>query len=158
MKRYILIALVLTVITGCAKVPDEVLSPSIRVESTVTEDREVYTLNFSGGIPNENKDVVLSNVKGDVVLFDPAQKNGRSVRLSFEIPVILPFDTGIIDIHRDFSEKEILSLVDILNIDREEFFENRGIDNLYIDEKNIVLDDLDYRKENIITVLKRKVK
>ncbi len=158
MKRFIWIGLILLVMAGCAKVPDEVLSPSLRVESTVTEGREVYTLNLSGGIQNENKDIVLSDVAGTIVLFDPDQKGGQSFRLPFEIPAILPFDTGIIDIRKEYSEKEIMELVDVLDIEREEFYANRGIENLYVNERNIRIDDLEYDKENIIRVLKRKIK
>jgi len=140
---------------GCAKTPEKIVSPSIKIDINIVENKEVYILSFSGGIRNENNDVAFEKVKGEVRLIDG---DGRAVcAIPFEVPVILPLDTGVLDLRIDKNETEIGPILSLLNVNRETLQEERTSSGNFIDEKNIELDDLIYKKRDVVELLEEKV-
>jgi hypothetical protein len=144
------------VMSGCSKIPGKLISPTIKIEPSIAENKEVFILKFHAGIHNENSDIALMHVKGAVVFYDTEDKNAKIMALPFELPVILPFETGVIEINRSYSENEIMPLVTLLGSDREKLINEKGIERSLMDDKKVSLEIAEYRKENVLEVLKRK--
>jgi len=114
-------------------------------------------LKFSGGIKNENNETVFTGVKGTIAFIEP--ESGKQVlSLPFSLPVILPFDTGVIDIKKEYSEQEITPLIALLGLNKTELIKEKSTSSMFIDEKKVKIATLDYTKKNIISIIKEKVK
>src|SRR4030042_57578 len=109
--RSIIVALASGVIlVGCAKIPDRLVSPMIKIEPAVVENKEAYKIMVSTGIQNENSDVALVNVKGNINFYDHRSDGTALLSVPFDFLIVLPFDTGIIEIEKFYSENEIMPL------------------------------------------------
>lgn len=145
------------ILTGCAKIPEKLVSPTLKIEPTVKDNSEAYKLLLSTGIQNENSDTALLNVKGNIVFSDPGNSGSRVLVLPFELPVILPFDTGIIEIEKLYTEGEIMPLVNLMGADKEKLQNDRGLERSLTDDTSVALELADYQKKSILDVLKEKV-
>ena len=141
---------------GCAKIPDKLLSPTIKIEPVIKDNKEVYNLKLNAGILNDNSDIALMDVRGAVVLYDPASKETQRITFPFEIPMILPFETGVIEIQKVYSENEIMPIVTLLGSDKEKLINDKGMERSILDDKKVKLDISGYKKESILDILKRK--
>lgn len=145
------------ILTGCAKIPEKLDSPMLRVEPVISENKELFNLKLNTGIQNENGDTALVTIKGTIVFIDPQNKNARVFSLPFELPIILPLDMGIIEIDKNFSENEIMPLVTLLGSDREKLMRDKMIERSFPDDRNIKLELKEYRKEKILDILRGKI-
>ena len=144
------------IFSGCAKIPDKLLSPTIKIEPMIKDNKEVYNLKLNAGIQNDNSDIALRDVRGAVVLYDPASKETQRITFQFEIPLILPFETGVIEIQNVYSENEIMPIVILLGSDKEKLINDKGMERSILDDKKVKLDISGYKKESILDILKRK--
>jgi hypothetical protein len=147
----------LVFMTGCAKVPDKLVSPTLKIEMVVADNKEVFKLTLSTGIQNENSDVALTALKGRIVFYDSGKKGAPVMSLPFELPVILPFETGIIEIEKTYTENEIMPLVMAMGSDKEKLLADRGLERTFMDDKGIGLELISYNKEDILDILKGKL-
>lgn len=141
-------------LAGCAKVPDKLITPTLSIETKGGED---YTLSLSAGIQNENSDIAFLNVKGYVVFYDPDSSGATVLAVPFELPVILPFDTGIIEVQKAYSEKEIMPLVNLMGSDREKLLNEKSMERTFIEKNKIGLELSGYQKKKILDLLKDKI-
>jgi hypothetical protein len=139
---------------GCAKMPEKLVTPTLKIETVVKDNREMYKMMLSTGIQNENSDVALLNVKGTIFFSDG---ESRLLTLPFTVPIVLPFDTGVIEIEKFYTENEIMPLVTLLGSDKEKLEKERGIERSFMEDKNIGFDLAGYEKKNILDILKDKL-
>ena len=160
MKFSILVCVLLAsfgVLNGCAKIPEKLDSPTLRIEPVIKDNKELFNLKLNTGIQNENGDTALVSVKGSIVFVDPDSKNARVFSLPFELPIILPFDMGIIEIDKNFTEGEIMPLVVLMGSDRGKLMRDKILERSLPDDRNIKLEFTEFKKENILGVLKGKI-
>src|SRR5208337_4253465 len=127
------------IFTGCIKIPDKLMTPTIKIEPIIKDNKEFYSMKLSAGISNENSDIVLMDVKGVVVFYD---QNGESQRiiLPFKLSAIFPFETGMIEINKVYSESEIMPLVILLGSDKEKILNEKGMERSLLDDKKATLE------------------
>ena len=81
-KKYaVSVCALLICAASCAKIPEKVQSPSLKIDIETRDGAEVYSVRFSGGIANENSSTALGDVKGSVVIRDPESKGVFSISL-----------------------------------------------------------------------------
>ena len=141
---------------GCAKIPDKLISPIVKIEQAIKDNTEHYILRFNAGIQNENSSTALMNVTGAVSFVDP---DGSTMIMSipFELPVILPLETGIIELTKTYPENEIMPLVILLGSDKEKLLKDKGVERSFFDDKIVKLEISGYKKDDIRDVLKDKL-
>lgn len=144
-------------LAGCAKVPGKLLSPTLRIEPVPGNNTPMYKLMLSTGMQNENDDVVFLNMKGNVFFKDTGKTGARVLTVPFELPVLLPFDTGIIEIEKIYPEAEIMPLVRFLGSDRDKLASEKAMERSFADDDAIGFELTGYEKKNILDVLKDKV-
>lgn len=157
MRRGIVLGALIVIavnLTGCAKVPDKLITPTLSIE---TKGGEEYTLSLSAGIQNENSDIAFLDVKGNVVFYDPDSSGATVLAVPFELPVILPFDTGIIEVQKAYSEKDIMPLVTLMGSDREKLLIEKSMERTFIEKNKIGLELSGYQKKKILDLLKEKI-
>jgi len=93
-------------------------------------------------------------VKGTIFFSDAGS---RILTLPFAIPIVLPFDTGIIEVEKVYAENEIMPLVTLLGSDKEKLEKDRGIERSFIEDKNIGFELTGYEKKNILDILRDKI-
>lgn len=139
---------------GCAKIPEKLVSPTLKIDPVVKDNKELYKLMVSTGIQNENNDTAFINMSGLIVFKDGGN---RVMTVPFNLPIVLPFDTGIIEAEKTCTESEIMPLVVLLGSDKEKLLNEKGLERSFIDEKIIGLELAGYEKKSILNVLKEKV-
>jgi hypothetical protein len=139
---------------GCAKMPEKLVSPTLKIEPVVQENKELFKLSLNTGIQNENSDTAFINMKGLIVFNDAGT---RVLTVPFNLPIVLPFDTGIIEAEKTYTESEIMPLVLLLGSDKEKLLGEKVLERSFIDEKNISLELTGCEKKNILMVLKEKL-
>ena len=151
--------LFLSVVTaiGCAKKPDKIKSPSLKIDIILEGNKEEYVVKFTGGILNENSSVALKDIKGAIDFVDPDKGSETVASIPFELDIILPMSMGIVDLEKKFDENGIKPIIELFNLDREELVKNRGSEGIFIDDKYMRLDIASYKKEDIVTLLKGKI-
>ena len=158
MKQGKWIAAVIALALGagaCAKMPEKLISPMLKIEPVVKDGKEAYRVMVSAGIQNENGDTAFLNVKGSVGFRNP--ENGTGVMtLPFTIPVILPFDTGVIEIDKTMEEPAVMPLVHLLGADKEKLNAEKGLERTSLDEKTVVLAIEHCEKKNILKLLRER--
>lgn len=139
---------------GCAKVPEKLVSPTLKIEPVIKDGKELFRLMVSTGIQNENSSTAFLNMKGTICFKD---EGSCVLSVPFQLPVILPFDTGIIEVDKTYPENEIMPLIILLGSDKEKLINEKVLERSYIEEKNIGLTISGYEKKNILDLLKEKV-
>jgi hypothetical protein len=157
MKAAAVVLAVCLAATGCAKLPGKLVSPALKIEPAVVNNTEAYRLILNTGLKNENSNTALLDVKGIVFFLKDGSKSDRVLTLPFVVPVILPFDTGLIDIEKTFTEKEIVPLVKLLGSDMEKLKSEKVLDHMFMEDKSIGFEITGYAKKDIIDLLKEHV-
>jgi hypothetical protein len=142
---------------GCAKMPEKLVTPTLRIEPAVVDNKEAYKLELNTGLQNENSGTALLNVKGAVFFKDAGSASHRVMTLPFEIPAILPFDTGLISIEKTFSESEIMPLVNLLGSDKEKLSADKALERAFTDDATLGFEITGYQKKDIIELLKERL-
>ena len=144
-------------IAGCARVPEKLISPTLKIEPAVVNNAPAYKLMLSTGIQNENSDIVFLSLKGNIFFGGSKKSGGRVLTVPFELPVLLPFDTGIIELENTYSENEIMPLVRLLGSDRDRLAKEKSLERSFADDDTIGFELTGYDKKNILDVLEDKV-
>ncbi|TFH43861.1 MAG: hypothetical protein E4G96_00040 [Chrysiogenales bacterium] len=153
----ITVLVIAMVFAGCVKDPDKLITPILSIEPALKDNRQVYTLSLSAGLQNENSDVAFLDMKGNIVFIDPMKSNSRVLIVPFALPLILPFDTGIIEVEKSYTDEEIMPLVLLMGSDREKLLNERSMERTFIDKKKIGLELTGYHKKSILDLLKDKL-
>lgn len=143
--------------TGCAKLPEKLVSPTLKIEPVVVDNKESYKLTLTTGLQNENSSTALVNVKGVVFFNEAGKKSARVLPLPFEVPVLLPFDTGLIDIEKTFPENEIMPLVKLLGSDMERLRSEKGLERTFMEDNSIGFEITSYARKDIVELLKERL-
>lgn len=153
---YMLPVFILLII-GCAKVPDKIESPGVKIDIIKEDNKEVYFFRFSGGIKNSNTDVAFTDYKGKAV-FKEAGDKGKVIRsVDIDLKAILPLDSAIIDTKSILKDEEVQPLLKLLDIDWEKLKKEKSAEKFDIDEKHIGLQNVSFNKKCIIDLLKEKL-
>jgi len=137
---------------SCAPAPEKLLSPSLSLESVDEVGGDAYRFVFSAGLRNENGMTAFTDLSGEVVV---NSESGRILfRIPFDIPVILPFDTALIE--KEFTRQgdDAMSLLDAFDVDRERLAAEKRVTGIYIDESRTVLKGFRFSRKNIVSYLK----
>ncbi|MBN1497981.1 MAG: hypothetical protein JXA07_14505 [Spirochaetes bacterium] len=144
-------------LSGCARIPEKLISPTLKIEPFVENNAPAYKFMLSSGIQNENSDTVFLNMKGVIFFNGPGKSDDRIFSVPFELPVVLPFDTGIIEIEKTYPEAEIIPLIRFLGSDKDKLAADRSLERSFGDDKTIGFELTGYEKRDILEVLKDKV-
>jgi len=140
-------------IAGCAQMPGEIMSPSMKIDIIIENNTEKYLVQFSGGIRNSNDNTCFTDCRGSVVLKDP--ETGTDVlSLAFDLPIVFPLSTGIVEIRETVEQDRIMPVLDLLEIDRESLLKERTSSTVFIDRDKAGLEIDSCSKKDIIEVLK----
>jgi hypothetical protein len=159
MKNLLTILSLITVLvlSSCAKSPEGVESPSIKIEALTENEQETFKLRVSGGIKNENSHTALLDYTGKLNFIDPSDGGKVVESIPFKLPVILPFDSAVIDETVSRSEKDLEPLMKLLKINREELIKNRSVEKFNILNSLVKIDSVSYKTKEIIKLLKEKI-
>jgi hypothetical protein len=147
----LIVFLSLLLLISCAKKPETPLHPSV----AIVIEKNIFLVNFTCGITNENENTAFTNVDGVISIKD---KSGMVLlNIHFDIPAILPFATMGINETLELSEDAVTPLFALLNIDKEKLKSGEGAGRRYIDEKNIEFKELNLEKKDIIELLRGKI-
>jgi len=153
--RTLSLCLVGFLFVGCFKSPKTVSSPGMKVDYTIVDNKEVYTINFSGVLRNENNDKAMKNVEGSIGILDSSK--GLLISIPFSIDVIMPLSAATLYLKVEKTDDEMSPLLDYFQIDREELIKTGTNDGQPLDENSIVLEKLTFEKKDIINLLKEKI-
>ena len=154
-KKFILSLIVLLGITSCAKKPDTPLSPSVKINVEKNGDEKNFAVYFTCGLKNENDSTAFINTEG---MIEIKNKNGSAIlSVPFKTPVILPFETGIIQERIVLKPDQISPLFDLLSINIDKLDSGEEPGNRFIEEQNIVLKKLTLEKKDIKELLRSKI-
>ena len=153
--RTLSLCLVGFLFVGCFKSPKTVSSPGMKVDYTIVDNKEVYTINFSGVLRNENSDKAMKNVEGSIGILDSSK--GLLISIPFSIDVIMPLSVATLYLKVEKTDDEMSPLLDYFQIDREELVKTGTNDGQPLDENSIVLEKLTFEKKDIINLLKEKI-
>lgn len=150
-----LLAAAILCFTSCAKTPERVLSPSVKAEVARVAEKS-WSIYFTGGIKNENDGTAFINVEGVALLVSDSGE--KLVSIPFKIPVLLPFETGIIkekiDIKGDTADK----VFTMLSISAEKLGTPEEPGNRLLEDKNVKLDSINFKKKDIVKLLGEKIR
>lgn len=141
---------------GCVKIPKEMLGLGMKIDYSVINRKEIYTVNFSGAIRNENRNIVIKNIKGQISIVDPDSKK-KLLSMPFSLDAVLPMSLGNISLKIDQTEEEISPLLDYFNIDRNELAGKGTTDGQPISGDQIVIENMTFDKQDIIELLREKI-
>jgi len=141
---------------GCVKTPKELLGHGMKIDYSVINNKEVYTINFSGAMRNENRNIVMKNIKGEINIIDPDSKK-KLISMPFSLDAILPMSLGNVNLKIDRTEEEISPLLDYLNIDRNELANKGTTDGQSLNGDQIAIENMTFDKQDIIELLREKL-
>jgi hypothetical protein len=121
----------------------------------ITTEKNIFLVNFTCGILNENVNKAFINVDGVINIKD---NGGLSLmEIPFSIPAVLPLTTANVDERIELSEDAVMPVLNLLDIDKEiiKSGENKG--KKYIDEKNIEFKSLNFENKDITELLRGKI-
>ncbi len=150
--------LILAVLAGCAKIPGKIESPRVSMRVVIEQNRPNFIMTVLGGIRNENSAVAILDYEGELILKDngvPLKKSSVSV-LRFKIGRLFPFETAPVSIEVKGSEDDFKPVFDMLEINQDEVIKSGGTDEIYVQDDDIELVTLSYRKADIDSLLKGK--
>jgi hypothetical protein len=143
-------------LTGCVKTPKEALGLGMKIDYSVLGGKEIYTVNISGALRNENRSVALKNVNGRLNVLDPDSKK-ILLSMPFSLEVILPMSIGNLDLEIDKTEEEISPLLDYFGIDRNELAGKGATDGQPLNSSQAVIENITFDKQDIIELLREKI-
>lgn len=153
----ILLPVMMLAFSSCAKSPEGVQSPGIKIETVTEKDQHTFRLKVSGGIKNENSGTALLDFTGKLNFIDPLNDRKVVESIPFKLPVILPFDSAVIDETVSKSEKELEPLMKLLKINKEELIKEGSVEKFNIRNSFIKLDSVSYQTKDVIKLLKEKL-
>ena len=154
-KKFILFLMFWFIFAGCTKVPKELFGQGVKIDYSLINNKEVYTVNFNGVMRNENRDIVMKNIKGKINIIDPDSKK-KLASLPFSLDVILPMSLGNINLRIDQTEEDIASLLNYFNVDRNELAGKGSTDGRSLNSDEVVIENITFDKQNIIKLLKER--
>jgi len=155
-KKFICITAVAVMFSACAKIPQEIISPSLSLKAGAADEAGMVSLNFTGGLKNDNDSTVFLNVKGEVAVMD--SNNNPILLVPFDLPSILPFETGIVQVRMEKDRGELEPLMKEMGIDFDGLVKNGESANRFPDENKVVLKNLSLEKKGIVEILEGKMK
>lgn len=141
-------------LASCAPVPEAPVSPSLEIERTEENGREIYHFVFTAGIRNENNDTLFSDVSGRIVVTGGGKNELFTV--PFSLPLILPFDTAIVENSFTRDADDARPILDAFDVDRERLSREKRISGIFIDESGVRIEGLKLTKKNILSHLKNE--
>jgi hypothetical protein len=154
-KELIFLLIVFFGFTACAKKPETPLSPSVKINIEKKGEEKTYAAYFTCGLKNENDSTAFINVEGLIEIKD--KNNTPVLSVPFKIPVILPFETGIVQERIELKADQITPVFNLLSISAEKLDSGEELGNRFIEEKNIAIKKLMLEKKDIIELLRGKL-
>lgn len=157
LKNEIILSLALLMgLSACAKIPDAPLSPSVKISVEKKGSENIFAVNFTCGLKNENDSTAFTDVNG---VFEIKNNTGVTVlSVPFKSTAILPFETGIIQERIELSAEGVKPLLDLLSIKIEQIDSGEDQGNRFIEDQNVVMKNLNMNKTDIIELLRGKLK
>ncbi|MCL2025869.1 MAG: hypothetical protein FWG92_03585 [Leptospirales bacterium] len=156
-KKIILLLMSGFIFVGCTKIPKELLGQGMKIDYSVINNKEVYTINFNGVMRNENRNIVMKNIKGEINIIDPDSKR-KLVTMPFFLEAILPMSLSNISLKTDLTEEEISPLLGYFNVDRNELANRGTTDGQSLSGDQVIIENIAFDKQDIIKLLKEKQK
>lgn len=153
-KKIVLCGAAVMLLSSCAKIPEEVVSPALSLKSVGGDESSMVSINFTGGLKNVNDSTVFLNVKGEVAVID--KDKNILLKVPFSLPSILPFETGIIQTEISFKSGEVIPLLNEFGVDADKFINSRESQNFFPDDDKIVLKNMSFEKKGIVEILEGK--
>ncbi len=144
------------ILLSCARVPDAIDSPSLKVDYSIENNSEVFTVFFSGGLRNENSDIVFSEVTGSADFY--VKGNSQPVeRISFYLKEIMPFETGIIEAEEARTKESITGFLGLMELDRSQIVSDGTSGGFFPEPGSVTLSNLKFKKIPINKYIRGKV-
>lgn len=140
---------------GCFKSPDSISPHGMKIEYNIVDNKEVYTVNFSGVIRNENSGKAMKDVTGSISILNSSKQT--LLVIPFSIDVIMPLSAATLYVQVEKDEAEISPLLDYFQIDRKELMRTGSTDGQSLNEENVILNKINFEKKDIIDLLKEKI-
>jgi len=156
LRKYIPFLISGIIFAGCVKIPKELLGQGMKINYSVINNEEVYTINLSGAIRNENRDIAMKNIRAAITIVNPDSKK-KLVSIPFSLDIILPMSLGNIDLKIDQTEKEISPLLDYFNIDRNELAGKGATEGQSLSGDQVVIENMTFEKQDIRKLLQEKL-
>lgn len=150
MKKIIVLLIGFSLLPGCGKAPDKPVRPNMSIEVRLEDKAAQYIVKITTGIQNENNDLAIRNMSGEIVLSDSAP----ILILPFRIPMILPYETYELTITRTGDEEKLQRVFEYAKVETETIIERGIIDGITVRPNDIILRNLDYEFVNIYKLLK----
>lgn len=151
----IVINIFLLFIVACVKVPEKFDIAQLKVNVKQSNKQKKYELTVRATLTNENNNIVFVNYKANVVL---KNKKGKIIeKIPFEVKNILPYASIQVVASKTVTGEILSELKNEFIFDEEKLHAAKSVDNISIDEKNIELENIYYKKENILDLLKGKL-
>jgi hypothetical protein len=150
-KAGIFLFLCSTVIVGCARPPQTIENPFIRITFDKKSSENPYLVRIEGRVSNRDDSAVFLDYSADMVLVG----SGREfLRLNAVRKEIMPFSRAVLSAEKRFSKREFAPLAGEYKVDLA-VLEKTGIaDPVYLTDKQIVLEKISAKKQSILSVLK----
>ncbi len=157
LKKELILSLALLMgLSACAKTPEAPLSPSVKIAVEKKGNDNIFAVNFTCGLKNENDSTAFTDIDG---LIEVKNNAGITVlAVPFKSAAILPFETGIIQEKIDLSADQAAPLFDLLSINKEQVESGADQGNRFIEDQNVVIKKLELNKTDIIKLLRSKLK
>ncbi len=153
--RISLLLAVLLIFTSCAKTPAKIVSPSVKVEVAQGVEKS-WMLIFTGGLKNENASTAFLKVEGSIILINDS--GDKLSTLSFKIPAVLPFETGMIKEKIEIKGDEAMKIFSMLSVSPDKIGNPGEQGSRFLEEKNVKLDSINFEKKDIVKLLGEKIK
>lgn len=140
--------------TACAKKPEKVLSPSIKIGIEKRGTENVYIADFTCSLKNENDSTAFVNASGTIYIKD---NSGKAVlTVPFTVKTILPFEAGVVLQRIELRENEAAPLMQFLSMSADKLISKEDTGARPLEDNNIELSGLRLEKKDIIDLLKGK--
>lgn len=144
--------LLLIFITACAKSPRWTEDASFSIEPAVSEEEGGYRLFITAGFFNETDSTAFLNIEGFIDIY---KNNSILISLPFKADMLLPFERIIVDAEADVDSDKAVRIMDLLDVDKEIFFEEGRISDQFISTESVEVRLEKYEREDIIKLLRK---
>lgn len=146
---YGVLALSVLFLLGCAEVPAELHSPSVRVYTEIDGDREKFFFSLSAGVINEKSNTAYSGY--DAVV----QVKGTDLTVPVSFDVLFPFETGVIDTTVPLDETSLEQVLAAFGLSREELVRDGEVTSAFIEPELFTLTVNDAESRAIVELLRQ---
>ncbi|HPS56685.1 MAG TPA: hypothetical protein PK514_01140 [Spirochaetota bacterium] len=144
----------LLLFTACAKKPENVLSPAIKIGIEKRGSENIYIADFTCTLKNENDSTAFMNAAGTLNIKDDSGK--ILLPVPFTVKTILPFEAGVVLQRIELKENEAAPLLQFLGISADKLISGEDAGARPLEDKNVELSGLKLEKKEIIDLLKGK--